>query len=134
MDERTLELFNRSFESCVARPGFLERFYAIFIDSSPDVRGKFEHTDLKRQAQIVKKSLYILTMASLETEEVLEEIARLGQSHGREGMKIETRMYELWLDCLLQAVREFDPRWSPEVGESWRRMFSPYLSRLKEYS
>ncbi len=134
LDEKTLELFNRSFESCVARLGFLERFYAIFVGSSPEVRDKFKHTDLRTQAQIVKKSLYILTMASCETEEVREEIARVGWSHGREGMKIGMDMYDLWLGCLLQAVREFDPRWSQEVGEIWRQMLGPYISRLKEYS
>ena len=134
LDEKTLELFNRSFETCVARRGFVERFYEIFIQSSPEVRDKFKATDMKRQAHIIKKSLYVLTMASLETEEVRQEIAALGHSHGREGMKVGTHLYELWLSCLLQAVSEFDPGWNREVGESRRRVFDPYLSTLKSYS
>ncbi len=134
LDEKTLELFNRSFETCVARPGFIERFYQIFIASSPEVRDKLKDTDLKKQARIIKKSLYVLTLASIETEEVRQELASLGHSHGREGMRIGPHLYELWLDCLLQAVREFDPGWSEDVSSSWRRMFGPYISTLKSYS
>ncbi len=134
LDEKTLELFNSSFEACLARAGFLERFYQIFIESSPDVREKFKATDLKGQARMVRRSLLLLTMASLQTEEIDQELARLGQSHGRDGMGIGAHLYEIWLDSLLQAVTEFYPAWSPQVEDSWRRMFDPYLAALKSYS
>ncbi len=134
LDERTLELFNNSFEACVAQPGFLERFYDIFIGASPEVQDKFKATDLKRQIRILRKSMLVLTMASLETSEAAEEIARLGQSHGRHGMRIGPHLYDLWLDSLLQAVKEFDPEWSNGVADSWRKVFAPYITTLKSYS
>ena len=134
MDERTLELFNDSFESCVRQTGFLERFYQIFVDASPEVRDKFKATDLGKQIHMLKKSLLVLTAASSGTEGADEELAHLGLKHGAQGLKIGAQLYDLWLDCLLRTVREFDSRWSPEVEESWRRMFLPYISAMKSYS
>ncbi len=76
-----------------------------------------------------------LTMASMGThEEVDEELARLGESHGRRGRGIEPHLYDQWLASLLEAVREFDPRWTQEVEDSWREMFTPYITTLKTYS
>ncbi len=134
LDERTFELFNNSFEACVGQPRFLERFYEIFINSSPEVQEKFKATDLKRQVRIIRKSLLVLTMASLGTEAVMEEIAHLGQTHGREGLKVGPHLYDLWLSSLLQAVSEVDPGWSRDVENSWRKMFAPYITALKSYS
>ncbi|HYK89820.1 MAG TPA: globin [Acidobacteriota bacterium] len=134
LDEKTLELFNDSFETCVAQPRFLERFYEIFIGASPEVQEKFKDTDFKEQIRVVRKSMLMLLMASFETEEVAKEIARLGQSHGRHGMRIGPHLYELWLNSLLQAAKEFDPRWSQGVEASWRKMFDPYINTLKSYS
>lgn len=134
MDESTLEIYNDSFEACIGNPGFLPRFYAIFIAASPEIGERFRHTDLRRQYRVVRKSLYVLTLASAGTPEAALEIARLGASHGRSGMHIAPHLYDLWLQCLLQAVSEFDPSWSERVERSWRQMFEPHIAALKAFS
>ena len=96
MDEKTLELFNSSFEVCLGQEGFMERFYEIFLDASPEVREKFTDTDMEKQIRIIKKSLLLLTMACLGTEAVDEEIVRLGHRHGPQGLKIGAHLYDLW--------------------------------------
>ena len=112
----------------------MERFYEIFFAASPEVRDKFKATDLEKQIRMIRKSLLLLTMACLGTEAVGEEMDRLGQKHGPKGLKIGAHLYDLWLDALVQAVSEFDPRWSEAVGDSWRKMFAPYISKLKSYT
>ncbi|MBM4201994.1 MAG: globin [Gammaproteobacteria bacterium] len=134
MDETTLQIYNDSFEACIARPEFLPRFYEIFIGASPEIRERFRHTDLRKQCRIVRKSLYVLTLAAVGTDEARQEIARLGASHGQTGMGIAPHLYDLWLQCLLQAVSEFDPAWSERVERSWRQMFEPHLAALKRFS
>jgi hemoglobin-like flavoprotein len=134
MDERTLELFNNSYESCVRHPRFLKRFYEIFLEASPEVREKFKGTDFEKQVRIIEKSLLLLTISCLGTKAVDEEIARLGERHGPQGMKIGAHLYDLWLDALLRTVSEFDPKWSQAVGDSWRKMFEPCITKLKSYS
>ncbi len=132
--ERILEVYNDSFEHCLAKEGFLPRFYELFTASSPEVRDKFKDTDLRRQAWILRKSLYVLTMASVGTGEARDELIRLGNSHGPRGLNIPAALYDLWLECLLRAVEEFDANWSPEVERSWREMLGPHIAVLKSYS
>lgn len=133
MDEKTLEIYNDSFEYCLSKEGFLPRFYELFIDSSPEVRKKFMNTDIQRQSRILKKSLYVLTMASVGTEEARNELIRLGKTHGAQGMQIPDYMYDLWLNCLLRTVREFHTDWKPEIEASWHAMLDPHIEILKSF-
>ena len=133
MDEKTLEIYNDSFEYCLSKEGFLPRFYELFTESSSEVREKFINTDIKRQSRILKKSLYVLTMASVGTEEARNELIRLGKTHGPQGMKIPDYMYDLWLDSLLRTVREFHTAWKPEIEKSWHAMLDPHIEILKSY-
>ncbi len=133
MDEKTLELFNDSFEYCLAKESFLPRFYELFLASSAEIRQKFMNTDIHRQSRILKKSLYVLTMATVGTEEARNELLRLGKSHGLQGMNIPEYMYDLWLDCLVQTVREFQTDWTPETEASWREMLNPHIEILKSF-
>jgi hypothetical protein len=66
MHERDVELFNDSIERCSRRPDFLPRFYTLFLASSDTVAKKFEHTDLRKQARMLKTSLYIMMLAGGE--------------------------------------------------------------------
>ena len=133
-DLRAIELYNNSFEHCMAQEGFLLYFYDLFIGSSSEVREKFRNTDLKRQVRILRKSLYVLTMAAVGTAEAEAELHRLGDSHGKAGMNIDPSMYDLWLDCLMRAVKTYDLAWNPEVEESWRAVLRPHIETLKRYS
>jgi hypothetical protein len=68
MHERDVELFNDSIERCSCKPDFLRRFYTLFLASSDTVAKKFEHADLRKQARLLKTSLYIMMLASGEPE------------------------------------------------------------------
>jgi hemoglobin-like flavoprotein len=130
MHERDVELFNDSLERCSTRPEFLNRFYALFLASSAEVARKFERTDMRRQARMLKTSLYVLMMASGESERVAH-LERLAKLHGRTGLDIRPELYDLWLDRLLQAVAEFDPMFDTETGTAWRRVLQPGIDFMK---
>jgi len=66
MHERDVELFNDSIERCSNGSDFLRRFYTLFLASSETVAKKFEHTDLRKQARMLKTSLYIMMLAGGE--------------------------------------------------------------------
>jgi hemoglobin-like flavoprotein len=125
------EIYHDSFERCLAIPGFFNRFYELFLDSSPAIQEKFKNTDFRKQIQMVKKSLYRLTMATTQSKESLAELGRVKKTHSRDQLNIEPYMYDLWLDSLLQTVKEYDKAWTPEVETSWRRVFEPYIEILK---
>ena len=113
MHERDVELFNDSIERCSCKPDFLRRFYTLFLASSDTVAKKFEHTDLRKQARLLKTSLYIMMLAS-EPERIVH-LERLAKLHSRANLDIKPELYDLWLDRLVQAVKEFDLMFNPET-------------------
>lgn len=130
MRERDVELFNDSIERCSLRPDFLTRFYTLFIGSSATVAKKFEHTDLRKQASLLKTSLYIMMLASSDAEQVVR-LERLAKRHSRAALDIKPELYDLWLDQLVQAVKEFDPMFEAEIETAWRRVLQPGIDYMK---
>ncbi len=119
-DEPTL--FNDSFERCRTNPRFLDRFYDLFLGSSPTVAAKFTQTDLSRQKMMLTISLYIFIDLAYRGELTYPYIDRIAQVHSRTGKDIPAELYTLWLESLIQAVRECDPRFDPPTEAAWRRV------------
>jgi len=130
MHERDVELFNDSIERCSLKPDFLHRFYTLFLASSDTVARKFEHTDLKKQARMLKTSLYIMMLAGGGSERTVH-LERLAKRHSKAELDIKPELYDLWLDRLVQAVREFDPMFDPEIEAAWRRALRPGIEFMK---
>ena len=130
MHGRDVELFNDSLERCSGRPDFLRRFYVLFLASSDVVAKKFEHTNLRKQARMLKTSLYIMMLAGGGSERVVH-LERLAKLHGRAELDITPELYDLWLDRLVQAVREYDPMFDREIEMAWRRVLEPGIEFMK---
>ena len=130
MNERDVELFNDSIERCSCSSDFLSRFYTLFLASSDTVAKKFEHTDLRKQARVLKTSLYIMMSVCGASEQIvhLEPLAKL---HSRAELDIKPELYDLWLDRLVQTVKEFDPMFSLEIDAAWRRVLQPGIKFMK---
>ena len=121
-----------SVKRCTASPAFMDRFYELFLSSDPRVAARFEHTDFARQKYMLGKSLMLLVQNAYNVPGTAEKISAVARSHGPEGMDIPTRLYGLWLEALLQAVRESDTELNAELAQEWRRVFSAQLEFLLE--
>ena len=132
MDRPEFELFNDSLARCLRGDQFFQRFYELFLASSEEVRGKFRATDFRKQRRMLQTSFYMLVeyiaVGWPECEAYLERIAI---AHGRHGRDIPPQLYDLWLDCLLSAVKEFDDHCSAEVEAAWRYMMGAGIVFLK---
>jgi hypothetical protein len=112
------------------RREFFDGFYERFLGSDEAVARFFANTDFNRQHEVLRWSL--LEMANFFIDRGRnEEILKLAQSHGPKGYDIPMRMYDLWLESLMSAVRAFDPDWSRTVEEAWRRVLQPGLDYMK---
>ena len=131
MEEKILKTFDESLGRCGANPGFLDRFYELFLASSPRVKEKFAHTDFVRQKRALRASLHAMLLATGDgragTEKYLRDIA---ERHSRKELSIGSEFYDYWLDSLLAAVRECDPEYSPEVHDAWERVMMNGISYL----
>lgn len=132
LGERELMLFNDSLERCGLRPGFIERFYEIFVGSSAEVAAKFRNTDMRQQVALLRVSLYGMMHASWGKPEGHAHLERIAMMHSRTGRApIPPALYDLWLDCLLKAVREYDPWLDDATERAWRELLAPGIEFFK---
>lgn len=117
IDEATRRVFHDSLGRCNANPVFLDRFYEIFLATSPKVREKFAHTDFTRQKAALRASLDAMFAAAEGATGA--PLSGLAERHSSRDLKIGAELYDLWLDSLLATARECDPEFSPAVGKAW---------------
>jgi hemoglobin-like flavoprotein len=70
----------------------------------------------------------MLTSGESEREAQLESLAR---RHGRAELDIKPELYDLWLDRLVQAVSEADPKFDAAIEVAWRRVLQPGIDFMK---
>jgi hypothetical protein len=124
--------FYESLDRCLLNPGFLKRFYEIFLASSPEVGQKFQHVDMSRQRRVLHQSLQLTLMAAYGTPESTRGLLGLAQTHSRHQRNIPPHLYELWLDSLIKAAAEHDPQFTPAMGEAWRDMLQPAIKFITD--
>ena len=130
-NKRDVELFNDSLERCTSGHRFLDRFYELFVTSSAEVAAKFAHTDFRIQKAAVKASLYMIMSSVEQKPEGNAHLERIAARHSRNALDIGPHLYDQWLECLVQAVRECDPLFGKEVEQAWRRVMRVGIEFLK---
>ncbi len=131
--DRAAELFNDSLERCTASDEFLDRFYELFLTSSREVAEKFRHTDFSKQKRMLKASLYMMILMAEGKSEIQKDLQRIAKRHSRADLDIRAELYSLWLDCLIQAARESDPRFTPETEMAWRRIMAQGIAFMQSH-
>jgi hemoglobin-like flavoprotein len=113
MEERILKCFDESFQRCCAQPRFLDIFYDRFLASSSKVR----------QKRALRASLYLILLAAQDERDGPSKYLRdLAHSHGAGRLNVGAELYDLWLDSLLSAVKECDPRFDATVEDAWEQV------------
>lgn len=121
-----------SLSRCIQSPAFLDRFYDLFMDSSADIRKKFENTDFARQKKMLQDSLFVMLVAAGATGGIArKELVKLAERHSRKQLAIDPAWYDNWLSCLLQAVSENDPEYRPELESAWKESLSESIDVMK---
>jgi len=120
VDEKTIKVFQHSLVRCEDNPAFLDRFYECFLESSPKIKRKFEGTDFDRQKKLLNRSFHLILWASEDPDQGPERyLEHLAVRHSASDLKVGSELYDLWLDSLLEVVKECDPEFSSEVEEAW---------------
>lgn len=122
MDPRQVSDFSESLGRCMADRRFLDRFYEIFVASSPEVADRFRDTDFVRQKRALSSSLYVMVMAMEGGEAARTYLEQIARRHARNDLDIRPEFYDLWLDCLITAARERDPQFSEGTEQAWRHV------------
>lgn len=127
-------LFDQSYERVLKTSlngrDFFEAFYDHFLSSCDDVRDKFKHTDMDVQRKMLKKSFYSLLVfyASNSADDYLNKMVC---KHSEKGVNIPNHMYDQWLDCLVDTVKEYDTQCDSEIALAWRLVLSGGVTYMK---
>jgi hemoglobin-like flavoprotein len=127
------EVFIASLKRCLAQPEFLLNFYAIFMDSSKEIRQKFAHTDFKRQTRVLAESLWVISVAAQgpRTSPAWGDLPQIAARHSRNDLDIRPGLYDNWLDCLVEAARKHDVEFSPEIEDAWRKTLAAGIEYMR---
>lgn len=129
--EDDLERFNDSLNRCNVKADFTERFYTRFMAASPAAAEKFRGADMTKQQRMLRGSLYMMISAAHGKADGLAHLGDIARRHGRSDRDIAPELYDVWLDCLLDTVRECDPRATPEVEAAWRTVLRSGIEFMK---
>jgi len=131
VDSQRLEAYVGSLTRCLGIPVFLDRFYEVFLASSPEVAEKFKTTNFARQKVTLGQSLYLMVMAAEGGEAAVAYLDRIAERHGRDALDIRPELYELWLDALVATARELDDEFDDETETLWREMIRPGIEVMQ---
>jgi hypothetical protein len=80
---------------------------------------------------MLQASFQILMLAADGKPEGASHFERLAVLHSQRHLDIPPHLYDLWLDCLVQAVKECDHQWTPETESVWRSMMVNGMAFMK---
>jgi len=113
-------IYNQSYHRCEKSGDFLDRFYEKFLAASPRVAEKFADTDFERQKHALQLSLRMMALSSVGGDAADLYLEYIARRHDRHHLDIEPDLYTLWLDALIDTVRECDPEFDAGVERAWR--------------
>jgi hemoglobin-like flavoprotein len=58
-------------------------------------------------------------------------LKRIARRHSRAELAIRPELYDLWLECLIQAAREYDRSFSGETERAWRNVMKRGIEFMK---
>lgn len=124
------ESYTRVLNKRLAERDFFEAFYERFLDSSEEVKERFANTDMDLQKKMLKKSFYSLLVfyASNSADDYLNKMV---EKHSKKGINIPNNLYDLWLECLVATVAEFDENCNEEIELAWRLVLSSGITYMK---
>lgn len=133
-DETYKKLFNGSFQRAIAPDtyGFYKRFFHKLYDADSHIANLFANTGIDRCIKMLIQSMsQMLYYAS--TKHPNKQIKNIANMHGQEGLSLTSNYYDIWLECMIETIRETDPQFNEDIETAWRCMMLPGVTYLKSY-
>lgn len=110
-----------SFARCMGRPDdFFDDFYATLSEKAPGIGAMFAHVDMQQQNKLIRQGVEALISYASGHEESESQLRRVGMTHGKQGLNISPELYALWVDTLVETIREYDNQADDNTDAAWR--------------
>lgn len=123
--------YGRSLAADINNKKFLVRFYELFLSSDPEIRSMFLQTNILKQVNALKNGIDMV----IEYEEkkggsagdVMEHIR---DTHSPKNLGVTARHYQIWEDCLINVLSEYDQKFNSELESDWRTLIKQTVNYL----
>jgi hemoglobin-like flavoprotein len=122
-------IVQQSYSRCLRAPDFLPRVYELLLESDPVIPPYFANTEFPRQHKLLQHGLGLLLSFSKRPDAAL--LDRIAARHSRVGLDVPPTLYPLFVESLLGAVREHDPRCDGDTENAWREALRPGLDHMR---
>ena len=129
MADHHIELAEESYHRCSDAPGFFPAFYDLLLASDDRIPPMFANTKFERQHKLLQHGLGILLIYAKRPNPALLE--RIAVRHGKADVAVAPDLYPRFVEALVEAVERFDPEFSPDVAEAWRRATEPGIAFMQ---
>lgn len=130
--QATIDRVHQSYGRALMNPKLIERFYKIFMDSSPQIRAKFVDTDFDTQYELLNQGISMAILFPMENVIAKQAISRLQTRHNRDNLDINPQLYGYWVDSLMLTLEESDPQFDEDLEQDWRQLLQVTIDHLSE--
>ena len=123
------QIAQQSYSRCIRSRDFLPRLYEHLLASDPAIPPMFASTEFPKQYRLLQHALGLLLSYGNKPDDLLLE--RLAAKHSAKSINVPPRMYALFVDSLLEAIREFDERCDGGIETAWQDALRPGLDFMK---
>jgi len=89
----------------------------------------FAKTEFPKQYKLLQHGLGLLLSYGKKRDDAL--LDRIAARHSASAVNVAPSMYPLFVESLLETVRECDPRCEPAVETAWRDAIAPGIDFMK---
>jgi len=106
---------------------FFEAFYERFT-KAPAINVMFASTDMVRQAQMLKKSLFHL-VSYYAIGRPTPELDRLAELHAQ--LRLPPELFDAWMRALIDTAGQFDEEFDEATELAWCWALAPALAYMQ---
>ena len=121
VDGDILAAAKASYDRCCAIPDFFAAFYRNLFAAQPEVEAMFARTDLDTQQKLLKHGFGLLLIFPNQPDGEPTILTRIAERHSRRDLAVAPSLYPVFIDALIDTVRQYDSSFTPAVEEAWRR-------------
>ena len=128
------DLFSASYDRCInlhdGDVRFVNHFYGVLKGRDPDIAEIFEAFPVHHQVHVLRTALYLL-VDFCDNQTPSADFTKLVDSHTDNHLGLRPYMLEIWLECILETVAEYDPQFSEVTKAAWITKIKPGIDFLK---
>jgi hemoglobin-like flavoprotein len=112
---------------------FVTAFYVRLMEASEEIQKKFEHIDMDAQADILAHSIVMSFLFVDKSQNAATRcLNNVQESHNRHNLDISPKLYDIWLECMIETVSVCDPHATEELLSDWHAVMSVAVNHIRD--